>query len=128
MNPVEPVASTRKPRLWLAVVIALAVIGVGVLWPLRGLYKEVCPAIYPAPPGCFAQQPLWVPIVGMVVVLVLLATAVTLYALLPAPRPALIATAIAIVIAVAVCAIVTVAASAGAFDPVQPPVMPMPID
>ena len=113
---------SSRPRLWLGIGIALAVVGIAVLWSLRQA-GQVCNMIYPAPPGCGAEEPLWVPLVGIGLVITLLAAQVVLYFTVPQPRTALILLSAGIVIVVALAAAVVALSQTGIWDPYQPPVL-----
>ena len=117
----ERTPSTR-PRLWLGIGIALAVVGIAVLWSLRQV-GQVCIMIYPAPPGCGAEEPQWVPLVGIALVIALVAAQVVLYFTVPQPRTALILLSAGIVIVVALAAAVVALSQTGIWDPYQPPVL-----
>ena len=110
------------PRLWLGIGIALAVVGIAVLWSLRQV-GQVCIMIYPAPPGCGAEEPQWVPLVGIGLVIALLAAQVVLYFTTPRPRTALILLSAGIVVVVALAAGVVALSQTGIWDPYQPPVL-----
>ena len=117
----ERTPSTR-PRLWLGIGIALAVVGIAVLWSLRQV-GQVCIMIYPAPPGCGAEEPQWVPLVGIALVIALVAAQVVLYFTVPQPRTALILLSAGIVNVVALAAAVVALSQTGIWDPYQPPVL-----
>ena len=117
----ERTPSTR-PRLWLGIGIALAVVGIAVLWSLRQV-GQVCIMIYPAPPGCGAEEPQWVPLVGIGLVIALVAAQVVVYFTLPQPRTALILLSAGIVVVIALAAAVVALSQTGIWDPYQPPVL-----
>ena len=113
---------STRPRLWLGIGIALTVVGIAVLWPLREV-GQVCIMIYPAPPGCGAEEPRWVPLVGIGLVIALVAAQVVVYFTVPRPRTTLILLAAAIVVTVALAAAVVALSQTGIWDPYQPPIL-----
>ncbi|MEQ1735858.1 MAG: hypothetical protein ABL886_05605 [Rhodoglobus sp.] len=112
-------SSSRRPTAWLAIGATLAAIGIGVLWPLREVGR-VCVAIYPPPPGCGAEEPLWAPLVGIAAVLALFCAMVVLYATRPAPRTALTLLAAGMVIVVVLVAAIVGLSQTGIWDPPYP--------
>lgn len=113
---------SRRPRLWLAVGAALAVVGIGALWPLRSV-GQVCVLIYPAPPGCGAPQPAIAVFVGIGLIIALFAAQVVLFATHSRPRIALIVLSASIIVVVVLAAAVVAISQTGIWDPFQPPVM-----
>ena len=113
---------SSRPRLWLGIGIALTVVGIAVLWPLRHV-GQVCIMIYPAPPGCGAEEPRWVPLVAIGLVIALLAAQVVVYVTARRPRIPLILLCAGIVVVVAVAAGVVALSQTGIWDPYQPPVL-----
>lgn len=113
---------TTRPRLWLALGAVLAAVGIAVLWPRRQV-GQVCIMIYPAPPGCGADEPRWVPLVGIGLVIVLLAAQVVLYFTVPRPRTPLILLSAGIVVVVLLAVAVVALSQTGIWDPYQPPVI-----
>ena len=111
-----------RPRLWLALAALLSVVSIAVLWPMQYV-GQVCVLIYPAPPGCGAEEPRWAPFVGIGLVIALLATAVVIYFTVPAPRTPLILVCGAIVVVLALAAAVVSLSQTGIWDPYQPPVI-----
>jgi len=112
----------RRPRLWLILAAALTVLSIGVLWPLQQV-GQVCIMIYPAPPGCGAEEPRWVPLVAIGIIVAALAAAVIVYFTVPAPRTLLVVLcAVMLVVLVLACAIVALSQT-GIWDPYQPPVL-----
>ncbi len=97
-----------KPRLWLLIAGALTLVSIGVLWPLQ-FVGQICPMIYPAPPGCFAEEPRWVPFV--------------VYFTVSAPRTVLVLLSGGILAILLVGSAVVALSQTGVWDPVQPPVM-----
>jgi len=118
---VQRTPSTR-PRLWLAVGAALSLLGIAVLWPLQQV-GQVCIMIYPAPPGCGAEEPRWVPLVGIGIIIALLAAQIVLYATAPRPRIPLILLSGGIVAVVALAAGIVALSQTGIWDPYQPPII-----
>ncbi len=110
-----------RPPLWLAIGVALSVLGIAVLWPLQQV-GQICIMIYPAPPGCGADEPRWVPLVGIGLVIALLSAQVVVYVTAPRPRTTLILLSAAIVVVVALAAGVVALSQTGIWDPYQPPV------
>jgi hypothetical protein len=111
--------TTPKPRIWLAAAAVLSVIAIGVLWPLQQV-GQVCILIYPAPPGCGATEPRWVPFVAIGFVIALLAAAVIVYFTTPNPRVLVIVFAAAIVAVTLIAAAVVGLSQTGIWDPPQP--------
>lgn len=108
-----------KPRLWLALAALLSVISIAVLWPLQHV-GQVCILIYPAPPGCGAEEPRWVPLVGIGLIIALLATAVIVYFTVHPARTILVILAGAILLVLLVAAGVVALSQTGIWDPYQP--------
>jgi hypothetical protein len=115
-------APLRRPRLWLATGAVLAVLGIAILWPLQQV-GQVCTLIYPAPPGCGAQEPRWVPLLGIGLVIAAFAAMVVIYFTVPRPRTVLIILGGGIVVIVALAAAIVWLSQTGIWDPYQPPVM-----
>jgi peptidoglycan/LPS O-acetylase OafA/YrhL len=112
----------RRPRLWLAAGGVLAVLGIAILWPLQQV-GQVCTLIYPAPPGCGAPEPRWVPLVGIGLVIAAFAAIVIVYFTVPRPRTPIIILAGGIVVVIALAAAIVGLSQSGIWDPYQPPVM-----
>lgn len=113
---------SRRPRLWLAVGAVLAVLGIAVLWPLQQV-GQVCILIYPAPPGCGAEEPRWVPLVAIGLVVALLAAEVVVFATVRRSRLPLILLSVGMVAVVLLAAGVVALSQTGIWDPYQPPVV-----
>lgn len=113
---------SSRPRFWLALGVVMAVLGIAVLWPLQHV-GEVCPLIYPAPPGCGAEEPRWVPLVGIGIIIALLAAHVVVYFTAPRPRTPLILLSAGIVVVILLAAGVVALSQTGIWDPYQPPIM-----
>lgn len=113
---------STRPRLWLALGAVLSVVGIALLWPLQHV-GQVCVMIYPAPPGCGAEEPRWVPLVGIGLVIALLAAQVVFYATAPRPRTALILLSAGIMVVVGLAVAVVALSQTGIWDPFQPLVM-----
>lgn len=113
---------STRPRLWLAIGAVLSVVGVAVLWPLQQV-GQVCIMIYPAPPGCGADEPRWVPLVAIGVVIALLAAHVVVYFTVPRARTPLILLSAGIVVVVLLAAGIVALSQTGIWDPYQPPIM-----
>ena len=113
---------STRPRLWLALGAALTILGIAVLWPLQQV-GQVCIMIYPAPPGCGADEPRWVPLVGIGLVIALLAAQVVVYFTVPRPRLPLILLSGGIVVVVLLAAAIVALSQTGIWDPYQPPVI-----
>ena len=111
--------ASSRPRLWLAIGAMVAALSIAVLWPLQKV-GQVCVMIYPAPPGCGAQEPRWVPLVAIGVVVALLSAQVIVYFTSPRPRAILITLAGAMVFVVIVAAAVVGISQTGIWDPYQP--------
>lgn len=111
-----------KPRLWLVLAAVLTVVSIGVLWPLQYV-GQLCPAIYPAPPGCFADEPRWVPLVGIGLIVAALAAAVIVYFTMPAPRTVLVILCGAMLVILLLAAAVVALSQTGMWDPYQPPIV-----
>ena len=114
----ERTPSTR-PRLWLALGAVLAVVGIGLLWPLQTV-GQVCIMIYPAPPGCGADEPRWVPLVAIGLVVAVFAAQVVLYFTLARPRVPLIVLSGAIVAVVLLGAGIVALSQTGIGNPYPP--------
>jgi len=112
----------RRPRLWLVIGAALAVIGIAVLWPLQQATR-VCILIYPAPPGCGSADPRWMPQLGIAVILALFAAMVAVYLLVRQPRRILVILSAVILLVTLVSAAGFGISQAGFWDPYQPPVI-----
>ncbi len=110
---------SSRPRLWLTIGAVLAVVGVAVLWPLQQV-GQICVMIYPAPPGCGAEEPRWVPLVGIGLVIALLAAQVVVYFSVARSRTPLILLSAGIVVVVALAAAVVALSQTGIWDPYQP--------
>ena len=115
---IDRTPSTR-PRLWLALGGVAALVGIAVLWPLRTV-GEVCVMIYPAPPGCGADEPRWVPLVAIGLVIALFAAQVVVYFTAPRPRLPLILLSAGIVAVVLLGAGVVALSQTGIGDPYPP--------
>ena len=115
---IDRTPSTR-PRLWLALGAVLAVVGIAVLWPLQQV-GQVCILIYPAPPGCGADEPRWVPLVAIGLVIALLAAQVVVYFTVPRARTPLILLSAGIVVVVLLAAGIVALSQTGIWDPHQP--------
>lgn len=114
-----PRTPSTRPTPWLVLGSVLAVVGIAVLWPLQQV-GQVCILIYPAPPGCGAEEPRWVPLVAIGLVIALLAAQVVLYFTAPRPRVPLILLSAAMVVVVLVAVAVVAVSQAGIWDPYQP--------
>jgi hypothetical protein len=110
-----------RPRIWIVIGAVLAAVGIALLWPLQSV-GQVCILIYPAPPGCGADAPRWVPLVAVGLVIALLAAQVVVYFTVERPRTALILLAGAIVVVVAIAAGIVALSQTGIWDPYQPPI------
>jgi hypothetical protein len=109
-----------RPRPWLIIASALAAVSIAILWPLQQV-GQVCILIYPAPPGCGADEPRWVPLVAIGLIVALLAAAFVVYFTRPAPRtPLMILTGAILVVLLVAYAIVWLSQT-GIWDPVPPP-------
>jgi hypothetical protein len=113
---------SKRPRLWLVVGAVLAVLGIAVLWPLQQV-GQVCILIYPAPPGCGADEPRWVPLVAIGLVVALLAAQVVVFATVRRSRLPLILLSAGMVVVVLLAAGVVALSQTGIWDPYQPPVV-----
>lgn len=111
-----------RPRLWLAVTAVLAIIAVAVLWPLQYV-GQVCVMIYPAPPGCGAEEPRWVPFVAIGLVIAALVAAIVAFAVASRPRRVIVGAIIAIVVVTIAAAAVVALSQTGIWDPAQPLVL-----
>jgi hypothetical protein len=98
-------ASRTRPTLWLVVAGVLSLLSIAVLWPLQ-FVGQVCILIYPAPPGCGAEEPRWVPFVAIGLVVALLAAAVIVYFTVAASRTPIILLTAGIIVVVAIAATV----------------------
>ena len=116
------VSQTSRSIIWLAIVGALSIVAIAVLWPLQQL-GQICPDIYPSPPGCFAEEPRWVPLVGIGLVIALLAAAVIVFFTVPSHRTLLIVLSAAIVLVTVAATVIVMISQTGVWDPVQPPIM-----
>lgn len=108
-----------RPTVWLAVTTVLAIVAVGILWPLQHV-GEVCIEIYPPPPGCGAEEPRWVPFVGIGLVIALLAAAYVAFFTMARPRALVIVLGAAIIAVTAVAAIIVALSQTGIWDPLYP--------
>ena len=113
------VAPHRRPTGWLVAVSALALVAIGALWPLQHV-GEVCIEIYPPPPGCGADEPRWVPFVGIGLVIALLAAAYVAYFTMARARALVIVLGAAIIVVTAAAAGVVALSQTGIWDPVYP--------
>ncbi|MCU1439787.1 MAG: hypothetical protein JWP85_784 [Rhodoglobus sp.] len=113
---------TTRPTMWLVIAALLSVISIAVLWPLQYV-GQICTLQYPPPPGCFAEEPRWVPFVAIGLVIALLAASVVVFFTVPSARTALILLGAAIVVVVLIAAAVVWLSQTGIWDPYQPPVM-----
>lgn len=119
----SPTASGgKRPRFWLFTGIAVALIAIAILWPLQSV-GQVCVMIYPAPPGCFAEEPRWVPLVAIGLVIAALAAQVAVYATAARPRTAMIVLIAGTVAIVAIAAAIVALSQTGIWDPYQPPII-----
>lgn len=112
----------RRPRLWLLIAAALTVLSIGVLWPLQQV-GQVCIMIYPAPPGCGAEEPRWVPLVAIGIIIAALAASVIVYFIVPAPRTPLVVLCGSILVVLLLGCAVVALSQTGIWDPYQPPVL-----
>lgn len=117
-----PGPTPSRPRLWLAIGAVLAAVGTAVLWPLQHV-GQVCIMIYPAPPGCGADEPRWVPLVGIGIIVALLAAQVVVYFTVQHPRTVLILLSAGIVVVILLAAAVVALSQTGIWDPYQPPIL-----
>ena len=111
-----------RPRAWLAIATVLAVVSIAVLWPLQQV-GQVCILIYPSPPGCGAEEPRWVPLVAIGLIVAALAAAVIVYFTVDAPRTTLVVLCGAMLAVLLVAAAIVALSQTGIWDPVQPPVI-----
>lgn len=112
----------RRPRLWLLIGAILSALSIAVLWPLQQVGR-VCAAIYPAPPGCGASEPGWVPLLAIGLILAAFAAMVVIYFTVQRPRtPFVVLAAVILFVAVLAAAIVGLSQT-GVWDPYQPPVI-----
>jgi hypothetical protein len=114
MPIVTPTAA--KPRLWLAITAILALVSIGVLWPLREA-SHPCILTYPAPPNCGGETTGWIPLAAIGLVIAICAAAVVAYATASRSRIALMILAASIV---AVTVLGVVLALTGSWYPPQP--------
>lgn len=112
----------KRPTFWLAIAGVLSVLSIAILWPLQ-YTGQVCVLIYPAPPGCGAEEPRWVPFVAIGLVIALLAAVVILFFTAPNSRTAIILLTAGIVVVVAAGLAVVGLSQTGIWDPYQPPVL-----
>ena len=113
---------SSRPTLWLVLGAVLAVIGVAVLWPLQKV-GQICTMIYPAPPGCGADEPRWVPLVGIGLIIALLAAQVVVFFTAQHSRTPLILLSAGIVVVIVLAAGIVALSQTGIWDPYQPPIM-----
>jgi hypothetical protein len=113
------VSPHHRPTGWLAVSSALAVVAIAVLWPLQYV-GQVCILIYPGPRGCGAEEPRWVPFVGIGLVIALLAAAFVAYFTSDRARTLIIVFAAGVVVVTAIAAGVVALSQGGVWDPPQP--------
>ena len=116
------VTPARKSRIWLLVAGILAVVAIAILWPLQGV-GQVCIMIYPAPPGCFAEEPRWVPLAAIAIIIGLVAAMVVVAFVMNKPRTALILLTSAIVVVCALAVFVVWLSQTGIWDPYQPQIL-----
>lgn len=114
----ERTPSTR-PTSWLVIGAVLSLAGIAVLWPLQTV-GQICIAIYPPPPGCGAEEPRWVPLVAIGLVIALLAAQVVLYFTVARPRVPLILLSAGIVVVVVLAIAIVALSQTGIWDPYQP--------
>jgi hypothetical protein len=117
----ENTPSTR-PTLWLALGAVLAVAAIAILWPLQQV-GQVCVMIYPAPPGCGADEPRWVPLVAIALVVALLAAEVVLYFTVARPRVPIVLLSAGMIAVIVLAAGIVALSQTGIWDPHQPPVI-----
>ena len=110
---------SSRPRLWIAIGAVLSVVAIAVLWPLQQV-GQVCIMIYPAPPGCGADEPRWVPLVAIGLVIALLAAQVVVYFTVQRARTPLILLSAGIVVVVLLAAAIVALSQTGIWDPYQP--------
>ena len=108
--------------MWLVIAGVLTVTSIAVLWPLQYM-GQICTLQYPPPPGCFAEEPRWVPLVAIGLVIALAAAAVVVFFTVPSARTALILLSAGIVVVVIIAAAVVWLSQTGIWDPPQPPVI-----
>lgn len=113
---------TSRPRLWLILGAALAALGIAILWPLQE-FGRICVMIYPAPPGCGADEPRWVPLVAIGLVVAAVAAQVVVYFTVGGARVPLILLCGAIVVIVGLAAAIVALSQTGIWDPYQPPII-----
>jgi hypothetical protein len=112
----------RRPRLWLIIGAVVSTIAIAALWPLREV-GQVCVLIYPAPPGCGATEPRWVPLVAIGLVIGAFGAMIVVYFTASRPRTALIVLVGVIVLVAILAAAVVALSQTGIWDPYQPPVI-----
>ena len=112
----------RRPRAWLIIGSVLTAVGIAVLWPLQQV-GQVCILIYPAPPGCGAEEPRWVPLAGIAILIALLAAMFIAYFTKPAPRTVLVILAAAMIVTIGLASAIVWLSQTGIWDPYQPPVI-----
>ena len=110
---------SSRPRLWIAIGAVLSVVAIAVLWPLQQV-GQVCIMIYPAPPGCGADEPRWVPLVAIGLVVALLAAQVVVYFTVPRSRTPIILLSAGIVVVVLLAAAIVALSQTGIWDPYPP--------
>ena len=113
-----------RPHWWLALGVALGIVGIAALWPLREL-GQVCIEIYPAPPGCGSAVPQVAVYISIALVIALVSAMVVLYVTQTKPRTAIILLGAGIVLAVLMSIAVVGLSQTGVWDAPQPypPVM-----
>ena len=112
----------RKPVVFLVIGVALALVGIAVLWPLQYV-GQVCVMIYPAPPGCGAPQPAVAALGGIALLIALLAAEVVFFVTAARPRVPLILLSAGMVAVVALAAAIVALSQTGIWDPYQGPIM-----
>lgn len=115
-------APSARPRLWLAIAAVVAVVSIAILWPLQQV-GQVCVLIYPAPPGCGAEEPRWVPLVAIGLIVALFAAQVVLYFTAPRPRTLIIVLTGVMILVLGLAAAAVGLSQTGIWDAPQPPVM-----
>jgi hypothetical protein len=114
--------SATPGRLWLVIGAIFTVVAIGVLWPLQQV-GQICPLIYPAPPGCGAPEPRWVPLVAIALVIAALAGQVVVFVTVPRRRPWLVVLCGAMLAVVAIALVIVGISQTGVWDPYQPPII-----
>jgi len=109
-----------RPRVWLAIAAVLAAVSIAVLWPLQQV-GQVCIMIHPPPPGCGAEEPRWVPLVAIGLIIAALAAAIIVYFTVDAPRTVIVALCGAMLVVLLVAGAVVALSQTGIWDPVSPP-------